>query len=344
MTKAGSPSEAIPDYVVCPACHAPLRPSEGSVTCTSCFARYPRHATIHFATAIDDPEKLRQQAIYEGRGPDTPLELPYSDVEMYRKFCEMITDLVHRRGISGYQFKAFKTREVLDQLGPRPGERVLDIGSGDGRMLALLTLHYGVQGTGVDIAPLVVEKTVQANPWGHEYYQADAEQLPFLDCTFDGVTCMDVLEHLPHPERCIAETARILRPGGWALFYAVSQRDTYTWHWAQRQLTDGQIGMDCWAGHRWENFLQPAQARSWMMQAGFDEVQIIPFHALAALILDERFTFIAGIPRFPWLPKAILKVAELADRPLTSRGFCNGFYLIGQKAMKEGQENEYGDT
>ncbi len=322
----------LPDYVVCPRCHAPLSPSPSGVTCTSCSARYPCFSTVYFAAATDDAQKAHQQAIYEGRVPDAPLELPYRDLEAYRDFCAATTALIRRRGLSGYQFKALKTRKMLDRLGPRPGDRVLDVGSGDGSTLALLTLHYGTQGTGVDISSMAIERSMQVNLWGHEYYQADAEQLPFLDDTFDGVVSMDVLEHLPHPQRCIAEAARVLRPGGWALFYAVSQRDTYTWHWTQRRLTDGRLGVDCGAGHRWENFLPPDQARLWMAEAGFARVRATPFHALVTLILDERFmSFFEDMVRFPWLLRTVLEVAELADLPLTSRGFCNGFYLEGRK-------------
>jgi ubiquinone/menaquinone biosynthesis C-methylase UbiE len=324
---------SLPKYVVCPKCHTALAVSEKGVSCTACLAFYPRRSTVYFADVVDDSEKTYQQAIYEGADADVVMELPYSDQEGYRNFCLGLTELIRRRGINGYQFKAFKTREILDRVSPKAGERVLDIGSGDGSMVALLALRYGVQGTGIDISSLVIERSVQVNPWGFEYYQADAEQLPFANDTFDGVVSMDVLEHLPHPDRCIAEAARVLRPGGWALFYAVSQRDAYTWHWTQRRLTDDRIGVDNWAGHRWENFLQPDQARLWMVQVGFDRIRITPFHALITLILDERFTpFFEGMLKFPWLSEIVLSLAELADLPLTSRGFGNGFYLEGRKA------------
>ena len=181
---AGRP---IPRYVVCPRCHTPLIPSADSVRCTLCSTAYPRHTTVHFAELADDAEKARQQVIYDGHARDTVLMLPYRDLEQYRDFCARITDLIRRRGLDGHQLKALKTRTILDRLKPRAGDRLLDIGSGAGSTLALLTLRYGVTGTGIDISPVVVEHNARANPWGHEYYQADAEQLPFLDDTFDGI-------------------------------------------------------------------------------------------------------------------------------------------------------------
>ena len=122
------------------------------------------------------------------------------------------------------------------------------------------------------------------------------------------------------------------------MFYTVSQADTYTWHWMQRRLTEGRVGVDCGAGHRWESFLLPDQARAWMKQSGFAEIRVTPFHALATLIWDERFTSItAGLLRFPWLLRTLLNVAELVDLPLTSRGLGNGFYVEGRKVARPDQ-------
>ena len=42
----------------------------------------------------------------------------------------------------------------------------------------------------------------------------DAQQLPFANDTVDHVLLLDVLEHLPGPDRCLAEIFRVLKPGG----------------------------------------------------------------------------------------------------------------------------------
>lgn len=322
---------SLPDYVVCPACRGALEQRPGAAACTICGTWYPWHSTIYFAAHVQDREKVRQQAIYDGRTPDQLADLPYADLQTYHQFCAATTDLIRRHGVHNARFRALKTRQLLDRLTPGPGDRVLDVGSGDGSLLALLTQRYGVDGVGVDISSTVVERSLQTGFWDHELYQGDAEQLPFLDGAFDGVVSFDVLEHLPHPGRAIAEAARVLRPGGWALFYAVSQRDAYTWHWQQRRLTGERIGVDRAAGHRWENFLQPGQARRWMRDAGFEQMRVIPFHALVTLILDERFvSFFQSLLSFEPLLSLVLRLAEGADRPMTSRDFGNGFYVMAR--------------
>jgi SAM-dependent methyltransferase len=53
-----------------------------------------------------------------------------------------------------------------------------------------------------------------------------AAALPFAAATFDGVLSVAVLEHVPDPRRCVAEIARVLKPGGW-VFAAVPGLQPY---------------------------------------------------------------------------------------------------------------------
>ena len=94
-------------------------------------------------------------------------------------------------------------REVAQQI---PLDyRVLDAGAGDTRYRSLFEgRHY----VGVDAA---IGK-------GLEYARLDAlsnlEALPFADQTFDAALCMNVLEHVRHPDLCLQEICRVLKPGG----------------------------------------------------------------------------------------------------------------------------------
>jgi SAM-dependent methyltransferase len=70
---------------------------------------------------------------------------------------------------------------------------------------------------GVDLAEGMVGEARRAHPHLH-FHVGDAEQLPVGDGSFDAAVGGFVLNHLPHPERCATECARVVRPGGGVAF------------------------------------------------------------------------------------------------------------------------------
>jgi SAM-dependent methyltransferase len=92
----------------------------------------------------------------------------------------------------------------------RPGDRVLDLGCGAGRFLALLD-----DAVGVEIAQEAAARA-RANVPGADVRVAEAE-LPVGHAEFDLVWCSEVLEHIPDVGATLNEIRRVLRPGGRAL-------------------------------------------------------------------------------------------------------------------------------
>ncbi|MFL5906772.1 MAG: class I SAM-dependent methyltransferase, partial [Solirubrobacterales bacterium] len=95
------------------------------------------------------------------------------------------------------------------------GARLLDLGCGTGHQMAELR-GRGFEVTGVDGSPEMLEHARANNP-DAELHGADVEDLPLEDRSFDYILCIEVLRYLRNPERCVAEMARVLRPGGVAL-------------------------------------------------------------------------------------------------------------------------------
>jgi len=94
---------------------------------------------------------------------------------------------------------------------PRGG-RVLEVGCGLGHLLGWLVDRYQVYGT--DINGWALNQAQQNVPQGH-FAQLSAEELAaFPEAGFQVVIAKHVLEHLPQPERAIAEMSRVLAPGG----------------------------------------------------------------------------------------------------------------------------------
>lgn len=90
-----------------------------------------------------------------------------------------------------------------------PEGRVLDLGCGVGHSYRELAPRETV---GVDVEPEVLVGQER------ETHAADMRSLPFPDGAFASVISVQSLEHVPDPERVLAEAARVLRPGGRAVF------------------------------------------------------------------------------------------------------------------------------
>ncbi len=98
---------------------------------------------------------------------------------------------------------------VVELLAPRPGERILDLGCGDGALTARLA-ELGCAVVGVDASPAQV---AAARARGLEALVMDGQALPFAG-EFDAVFSNAALHWMPDLRRVIAGVWRALRPGG----------------------------------------------------------------------------------------------------------------------------------
>jgi phosphatidylethanolamine/phosphatidyl-N-methylethanolamine N-methyltransferase len=103
-------------------------------------------------------------------------------------------------------------RRSISLLGLAPGERVLIVGCGTGADLPLLPADVAVLAT--DYTPAMLEQArARARP-NVELRRMDGRALDLADASFDAAILHMVLEVVPEPARCLAEVARVLRPGG----------------------------------------------------------------------------------------------------------------------------------
>lgn len=108
-------------------------------------------------------------------------------------------------------------RAVIEALGCKPGERVLEVGIGTG--LSLPMYPAWVRITGIDVSREMlararqrVERETLANV--EALVEMDAEHMSFADGSFDRVVAMYVVSVVQHPERVMAELRRVCRAGG----------------------------------------------------------------------------------------------------------------------------------
>ena len=99
---------------------------------------------------------------------------------------------------------------VVEWLGPKAGERILDLGCGDGQLTERLA-QLGAIVTGVDADQRMVEA---AKARGVDAHCAMAERLPFEDASFDAVFSNAALHWVRDQDAMMAEVRRVLKPGG----------------------------------------------------------------------------------------------------------------------------------
>ena len=155
--------------------------------------------------------------------------------------------------------------KVVSTLDPSADWTVLDVATGGGhvaRALAQAVQHVVAS----DLTPEMLSaarKHIRDDAGLHNvsYVVGDAEALPFLDETFDAVTCRIAPHHFVHPQRFVTEAVRVLKPGGrFLLIDNVVPEDEglADWYNALERLRDPSH-VRC---------MPPSQWKSWMEGAG----------------------------------------------------------------------------
>jgi len=108
-------------------------------------------------------------------------------------------------------------KAVVQALGLKPGDRVLEVGVGTGLSLPLYPRDVCI--TGIDVSREMLEKArlrVSRKRLAHveALHEMDAERMSFADASFDKVVAMYVVSVVERPDRLLAELHRVCRPHG----------------------------------------------------------------------------------------------------------------------------------
>lgn len=95
----------------------------------------------------------------------------------------------------------------------KDGYKVLDVASGNGRLLRMLSEKASIEAFGVDISDEMVKTASSLNP-NMTFLVSGADQLPFEDGTFDVITVCCAFHHFVKPAEFLKEAYRVLKKGG----------------------------------------------------------------------------------------------------------------------------------
>ena len=142
------------------------------------------------------------------------------------------SDLAHRWWDPESEFRPLHQINPLrlgwiDQHCPLAGLRVLDVGCGGG-ILSDAMARKGAQVLGIDLAtkPLKVAQlhALEAGTQGVTYREVSVEALAAEQPgSFDAVTCMEMLEHVPDPASVVRACAALVKPGGQVFFSTLNR-------------------------------------------------------------------------------------------------------------------------
>jgi demethylmenaquinone methyltransferase/2-methoxy-6-polyprenyl-1,4-benzoquinol methylase len=113
-------------------------------------------------------------------------------------------------------------RATIRAADPRPGQRVLDVATGTGKLALLAARAVGPEGEviGLDASQPMLDRARRAadraglRPGSIRWVFGDAMALPMADASVDAVTIGFGLRNLPDIDAALAEMVRVLRPGG----------------------------------------------------------------------------------------------------------------------------------
>ncbi|QEY26793.1 bifunctional 2-polyprenyl-6-hydroxyphenol methylase/3-demethylubiquinol 3-O-methyltransferase UbiG [Neisseria zalophi] len=202
---------------------------------------------------------------------DIPTNVDHSEIDKFSR-------LAHKWWDKNGEFKPLHDINPLrlsyiDQFGHIAGKNVLDVGCGGGILTESMAKHGAAHAMGIDMAEKSL-KTAEIHALSEgvsniAYRCVSVEDLAAEQPhSFDVVTCMEMMEHVPDPASVIASCAKLVKPDGVVFFSTINRNP--------KSYVHAILGAECILGlvprgtHDWQKFITPAELARMSRAAGLD--------------------------------------------------------------------------
>ena len=160
--------------------------------------------------------------------------------------------------------------EWINGIAPLQGKKVLDVGCGGG-ILTDAMARLGAQALGIDLATKSLKvaqlHALEAQTSNVQYREVAVEALAAEQpASFDVVTCMEMLEHVPDPASVVRACAQMVKPGGW-VFFSTLNRNPKSFLFA---IVGAEYILNLLpkGTHEFARLIKPSELVTWAREAG----------------------------------------------------------------------------
>ena len=203
--------------------------------------------------------------------------IDYSEIKKFDRISDRWWDLsgemksLHH--INPLRMQYIKNRKRL------LGSKILDVGCGGGILSEALALE-GAEVTGIDMAlsPLKSARDhAKISSLDIAYYQSTVEDWArHTPESYDGVTCMELLEHVPDPGSVVMACAQLVKPSG-DIFFATINRTLKAFLYI---ILGGEYILRILPRntHQYQRFVKPSEMKRWAAKAGLNPLNFTGMH------------------------------------------------------------------
>jgi 2-polyprenyl-6-hydroxyphenyl methylase/3-demethylubiquinone-9 3-methyltransferase len=165
----------------------------------------------------------------------------------------------------------------IDGIAALKGKQVLDVGCGGGLLAEAMARHGAEQVLGIDLSTKALGvaelHAMEAEVMNLRYREVPVEQLAAEQpASFDVVTCLEMLEHVPDPASVVRACCQLVKPGG-HVFFSTLHRNAKAWLLA---IVGAEylLNMLPRGTHHYERFIRPSELAQTARDAGLVPLQM----------------------------------------------------------------------